>query len=219
MIVRVQSIALTAGVSASHDAGNAVDHEVGADLNGHRSPKIAGPARTRRSLRSDKCASASPGRRAKYKKIRPTVAVERTAKATKAKTTMGAPNGDVREPLRRRRSGSGCLRIPTVAASHGLSCSRRAVNFLVTAPYAGSGKSPRSRPPCPRQRRGSKPCRRCSAGTSLPISGCLAPSRRGNAPLRSPTSADAPEQPVLDVRNQPDSHRRRRTEQRLLLRA
>ena len=41
------------------------------------------------------------------------------------------------------------------------------------------------------------------------ISGCPAPSRRGNAALRSPTSADAPEQPVLDVRNQPDSHRRR----------
>ena len=34
-------------------------------------------------------------------------------------------------------------------------------------------------------------------------SGCLAPSRRGNAALRSPTSADAPEQPALDVRNQP----------------
>ena len=30
------------------------------------------------------------------------------------------------------------------------------------------GKSPRSRPPCPQQRRGSKPCSRCSAGTSLP---------------------------------------------------
>ncbi len=102
-----------------------------------------------------------------------------------------------------------------MAASRGLSCSRRAVNFLVTAPYAGSGKSPRSRPPCPQQRRGSKPCRRCSAGTSLPISGCLAPSRRGNAALRSPTSTDAPEQPVLDVHNQPDSHRRRRTERRV----
>ena len=43
--------------------------------------------------------------------------------------------------------------------------------------------SPPSRPPCPQQRRGSKPCRRCSAGTSLPISGCLAPPRRGNAAL------------------------------------
>jgi hypothetical protein len=43
----------------------------------------------------------------------------------------------------------------------------------------------------------------CSAGTSLHISGCLAPSRRGNAALRSPASAAAPEQPVLDVRNQP----------------
>ena len=47
------------------------------------------------------------------------------------------------------------------------------------------------------------------------ISGCLASSRRGNAALRSPTSADAPEQPVLDVRNQPDSHRPRRTERRI----
>ena len=108
MIVRVQSIALTAGVSASYDAGNAVDHEVGADRNGHRSPKVAA-ACTRRSLRSDKCASASPGRRAKYTKIRPTVAVERTAKA---KTTMGAPNGDVREPRRRRRSGPRLLEDP-----------------------------------------------------------------------------------------------------------
>ena len=72
------------------------------------------------------------------------------------------------------------------------------------------GKSPRSRPPRPQQRRGSKPCRRCSAGTSLPISGCLARTRRGNAAFRSPTSADAPEQPVLDVRNQPDNHRPRR---------
>ena len=51
-------------------------------------------------------------------------------------------------------------------------------------------------------------------GTSLPISGCSAPSRRGNAALRTPASADAPEQPVLDVRNQPDSHRPRRTERR-----
>jgi hypothetical protein len=31
----------------------------------------------------------------------------------------------------------------------------------------------------------------------------------------SPTAADAPEQPVLDVRNQPDSHRPRRTERRV----
>ena len=55
-----------------------------------------------------------------------------------------------------------------------------------SAPAASSGKSPQSRPPCPKQRRGSKPCRRCSAGTSLSISGRLAPSRRGNAALRSP---------------------------------
>jgi len=81
------------------------------------------------------------------------------------------------------------------------------------------GKSPRSRPPRPQQRRGSKPCRRCSAGTSLPISGCLARTRRGNAAFRSPTSADAPEQPVLDVRNQPDSHRPQRTERRVRARA
>jgi hypothetical protein len=48
------------------------------------------------------------------------------------------------------------------------------------------------------------------------ISGCLVSPARGNAALRSPTSADAPEQPVLDVRNQPDSHRPRRTERRFL---
>ena len=84
-----------------------------------------------------------------------------------------------------------------------------------SAPSAGSGKSPRSRP-CPQQRTGPKPCSRCSAGTSLPISGCLAPSRRGNTALRGQASAHAPEQPVLDVRNQPDNHRRRRTERRLL---
>ena len=76
--------------------------------------------------------------------------------------------------------------------------------------------SPRDQDPCPQQRTGPKPCRRCSAGTSLPISGCLAPSRRGNTALRSQASAHAPEQPVLDVRNQPDNHRRRRTERRLL---
>ena len=35
--------------------------------------KIAGPPGRRRSLRADKCASASQGRRAKYKKIRPAV--------------------------------------------------------------------------------------------------------------------------------------------------
>src|ERR1700734_4258651 len=52
--------------------------------------KITGPARTRRSLRSDKCPSASPGRRAKYRKIRPTVAVDRRVNAKKAKTTMGS---------------------------------------------------------------------------------------------------------------------------------
>ena len=34
----------------------------------------------------------------------------------------------------------------------------------------------------------------------------LAPSRRGNAARRSPASTNAPEQPVLDVRNQPDNH-------------
>ena len=76
--------------------------------------------------------------------------------------------------------------------------------------------SPRDQDPCPQQRTGPKPCRRCSAGTSPPISGCLAPSRRGNTALRSQASAHAPEQPVLDVRNQPDNHRRRRTERRLL---
>jgi hypothetical protein len=47
------------------------------------------------------------------------------------------------------------------------------------------GKSPRSRPSRRQQRRGSKPCGRCSAGASLPISGCLAPSRSGNAALRA----------------------------------
>ena len=51
------------------------------------------------------------------------------------------------------------------------------------------------------------------------ISGCLVSPATGNAALRSPTSADAPEQPVLDVRNQPDSHRPRRTEQRFLRQA
>jgi hypothetical protein len=35
--------------------------------------------------------------------------------------------------------------------------------------------------------------------------------RRGNAAPISPVSADAPEQPVLDVRNQPNIHRPRRT--------
>ena len=62
---------------------------------------------------------------------------------------------------------------------------------------------------------GFKPCRRCSAGTSPPISGRVAPSPRGNAVLRSQASAHTPEQPVLDVRNQPDNHRRRRTERRI----
>ena len=42
---------------------------------------------------------------------------------------------------------------------------------------------------------------------SLPISGCLVPFRRGDAALRTPASARAPEQPVLDVRNQSDGHR------------
>ena len=51
--------------------------------------------------------------------------------------------------------------------------------------------------------------------TSLPISGCLAPSRSGNAALRGRASADAPERPVLDVRNQPESHRPRRTDRRI----
>jgi len=55
-------------------------------------------------------------------------------------------------------------------------------------------------------------------GTSLPIPGCPAPSRRGNPALRNSTSADAPEQPVLDVPNQPDSHRPRRTERRVRVR-
>ena len=43
----------------------------------------------------------------------------------------------------------------------------------------------------------------------------LHPAARNTA-LRSQASAHAPEQPVLDVRNQPDNHRRRRTERRLL---
>jgi hypothetical protein len=43
----------------------------------------------------------------------------------------------------------------------------------------------------------------------------LAQARQGNAALRSPASADAPEHSVLDVRSQPDSHRRRRTERRI----
>jgi hypothetical protein len=37
---------------------------------------------------------------------------------------------------------------------------------------------------------------------------------QGEAALRTPASADAPEQPVLDVRNEPDTHRSRRTERR-----
>jgi hypothetical protein len=44
--------------------------------------------------------------------------------------------------------------------------------------------------------------------------GRRAPSRRGNPALGNSTSADAPEQPVQDVPNQPDSHRPRRTERR-----
>jgi len=87
MIFRVQSIALTTGISASHDADNAVDERKTPTAT-DTIAKIAGPAWTSRSLRSDKCASACPGRRAKYKKIRPTVAVERRAKAKKANTTM-----------------------------------------------------------------------------------------------------------------------------------
>ena len=76
-----------AGVSASHDADNAVDDEEDADRGGH-DRKDCRATWARRSFRSDKCASASPGRRAKYKKIEPTVAVESRAKATKAKTTI-----------------------------------------------------------------------------------------------------------------------------------
>jgi hypothetical protein len=48
-----------------------------------------------------------------------------------------------------------------------------------------------------------------------PSKGCPAPSRKGNPALRNSTSAGAPEQPVLDVPNQPDSHRPRRTERRV----
>ena len=55
------------------------------------------------------------------------------------------------------------------------------------------------------------PCLPRTGGTSLPIPGCPAPSRKGNPALRNPASADAPEQPVLEVPNQPDSHRPRRT--------
>src|SRR5439155_23073313 len=67
---------------------------------------------------------------------------------------------------------------------------------------------------------GMNPFRRPAAwGTSLPIPGCPAPSRRGNPAFRNSTSADAPEQPVLDVPNQPDSHRPRRTERRLYAQA
>jgi hypothetical protein len=53
------------------------------------------------------------------------------------------------------------------------------------------------------------------AGTSLPIPGCPAPSRKGNPAFRNSTSADAPEQPVLDVPNHPDSHRPRRIERQV----
>ena len=48
------------------------------------------------------------------------------------------------------------------------------------------GKLPRSSPPRPHQRRGSKPCGRCSVSLSLPVSECLAA-----------VGAHAPEQPVL----------------------
>jgi len=60
-------------------------------------------------------------------------------------------------------------------------------------------------------------CLACPApgGTSPPIPGCPAPSRKENPALRNFTSADAPEQPALHVPNQPDSHRPRRTERRL----
>jgi hypothetical protein len=62
-----------------------------------------------------------------------------------------------------------------------------------SAPSAGPGKSPRSRLPVSSNASGSKPFRRCSADTSLPISGCLAPSRRGNAVLSArPDQCDAP---------------------------
>ena len=47
MIFGVQSIAVPAGVSAAHDAGNTVDDEEDADRNGHdRKDRRAGPHET-----------------------------------------------------------------------------------------------------------------------------------------------------------------------------
>jgi hypothetical protein len=54
-----------------------------------------------------------------------------------------------------------------------------------------------------------KPCRRCSADTSLLIPGCLVCVLQGDPAHRSSTSTGAPEQPVLDGRSQPDSQRPR----------
>jgi transcriptional regulator with XRE-family HTH domain len=48
-----------------------------------------------------------------------------------------------------------------------------------------------------------KPSAQSAPRQSLPISGCLIPSRRENGAFRNTTSAGAPEQPVMDVGNQP----------------
>jgi hypothetical protein len=68
--------------------------------------------------------------------------------------------------------------------------------------------------PCPLQAGAQSPGG-AARPTSLPISGYLAASCTGRPSLRNPASADAPEQPVLDVRNRPGSRRRRPTERPL----
>jgi hypothetical protein len=76
-------------------------------------------------------------------------------------------------------------------------------------------KPPRSGPPGPQQRRSTQ----SPAGAARPgprshtgMPGCIV---HGNPALRNPARADAPDQPVADARNQPDSHRQRRTERLL----
>ena len=84
MIFGKQPIAPLPGVSAAHDAGNAVDDEEDADRNGP-------DRKDRRAYQAipqvGQVRFGLPGTRAKYKKISPTVAVESRAKATKANTT------------------------------------------------------------------------------------------------------------------------------------
>ena len=111
------------------------------------------------------------------------------AQSEASRLALPGSRASSRRPLTLPGSGLGCHRMTRCAH-------RRRARWVAdrTVNQDDSRGSRRDQDPCPQQRRGSEPRKRCSAGTSLPTPAWLAPSRRRNAALRNLTSSGVPEQ-------------------------